>query len=321
MIYDEFASKTDKEFVYVDWDITSKCNFKCYYCNPQSHDGKVGFPNLDMAKQFVNKVKEDYKGVKEFAIYNIFGGEPTIWQDLPEFSRHIKEVDSRNVLQLLTNGTKSLAWWKRNAPYIDNIIVSVHVAQTDIVELVDKFNELANDICIDFQLAMDIEIFDKCVEYFNYAKEHLHKDISLRPKPLRTMLGEPELMAYSDQQKEILKSLKPNHGRKIERIAIPMVKKHNGEVVDADVDITELVVNKENNWNGWACWIGIDTINVTRERNVKIGSQCNEELIIGNLYDLSFKFPLKPVVCEYQTCGCYADILTRKVKNYKGETL
>lgn len=321
MIYDEFTSKVHKDFVYVDWDISSKCNFKCYYCNPQSHDGKVGFPDLDMAKRFVDKIKNDYRGVKDFAVYNIFGGEPTIWKDLTEFSKHVKSVDERNVLQLLTNGNRSLAWWKHNAPYIDNIIVSVHVSQTSIVELVEKFNQLADDMCIDFQLAMDIKVFDKSVEYYNYAKENLRHDISLRPKPLRVMLGEAELMPYSDQQKEILKSLEPSHGRKIERIAVPMIKKYKGEVVDDDVDITELVVNRENNWNKWACWIGIDTINVTRERNIKIGSQCNEHLIIGNLQDLNFKFPLKPVICEYQTCGCYADILTNKVKNYTGETL
>ena len=320
-MYNEFTFKHDMKYVYVDWDITSRCNFSCYYCNPEAHDGKYNFPSLDVAKNFVDKVNEQYTGIKEFAVYNIFGGEPTIWGELPAFSEYIKSINSKNILQLLTNGNRTLKWWKRNAPYIDKIIVSVHVAQTDIVELVDKFNQLADDIVIDFQLAMDQVIFDECVKYFQYAEKNLHPNISLKSKPLRKMLGESELMNYTQLQKETLSTLQNKNGKQIQDIAIPMIKKNNGTVVDPDVDITQLVLNKENNWNGWACWIGIDTINVTREGNITIGSQCNPDIIIGNINNLDFNFPLKPIICKYNTCGCYADIHTRKVKDYKGETI
>ena len=320
-MYDEFTFKHDMKYVYVDWDITSRCNFSCYYCNPEAHDGKYNFPSLDIAKNFVDKVNEQYSGIKEFAVYNIFGGEPTIWRELPAFSEYIKSINSKNILQLLTNGNRTLKWWKRNAPYIDKIIVSVHVAQTDIVELVNKFNQLADNIVIDFQLAMDQVIFDECVEAFKYAELHLHPNISLKSKPLRKILGDSELMPYTLEQKTILSKLRNKNGIYIDGMASPMIKKYQGNIVDRDVDITNLVLNKENNWNGWACWIGIDTINITREGNVTIGSQCNPDIILGNIRDLDFNFPLKPIVCKYQTCGCYADIHTRKVKNYTGDTL
>lgn len=320
-MYDEFTFKHGMDYVYVDWDITSRCNFSCYYCNPEAHDGKYNFPELDTAKNFVDKVQEEYKDIKKFAVYNIFGGEPTIWRELSDFSKHVKAVNPKNIVQLLTNGNKTVNWWKRNAPYIDKIIVSVHVAQADIVELVDKFNAVADDIVIDFQLAMDIRIFDKCVECYNYAEKNLHPNISLKSKPLRKMLGDSELMPYTLDQKTVLSTLKNKNGKNIDGIASPMVKKYQGNIVDSDVDITNLVLNKENNWNGWACWIGIDTINITREGNITIGSQCNPDIILGNINNLNFKFPLKPIICKYQTCGCYADIHTRKVKNYKGDTL
>ena len=320
-MYDEFTFKHGMDYVYVDWDITSRCNFSCYYCNPEAHDGKYNFPELDTAKNFVDKVQEEYKDIKKFAVYNIFGGEPTIWRELSDFSKHVKAVNPKNIVQLLTNGNKTVNWWKRNAPYIDKIIVSVHVAQADIVELVDKFNAVADDIVIDFQLAMDIRIFDKCVECYNYAEKNLHPNISLKSKPLRKMLGDSELMPYTPDQKTVLSTLKNKNGKNIDGIASPMVKKYQGNIVDGDVDITNLVLNKENNWNGWACWIGIDTINITREGNITIGSQCNPDIILGNINNLNFKFPLKPIICKYQTCGCYADIHTRKVKNYKGDTL
>lgn len=320
-MYNEFTFKHQMNYVYVDWDITSRCNFACHYCDPAAHDGKYNFPSLPVAKNVITKINDRYSEVKKFAVYNLFGGEPTIWKELPEFSKFVKTINPDNKLQLLTNGNKTIKWWKRSAPFIDKIIVSVHVAQTDITELVEKFNQLAEDIVIDFQLAMDLKIFDKCVEYYRYAEQHLHPNISLRAKPLRVMLGEAELMPYSEEQKQILKSLQHRQGKQVEGIAIPMVKKLDGKIIDEDVDITQLVLNKENKWKDWACWIGIDTINITRKGNVTIGSQCNEDLILGNIYQDNFIFPLKPVICKYNTCGCYADIHTRKVKDYKGETL
>lgn len=320
-MYDEFTFKHGIDYVYVDWDITSRCNFSCYYCNPEAHDGKYNFPTLSTAKSLVEKIQEEYRDIKKFAVYNIFGGEPTIWRELPEFSRHVKQINPSNIVQLLTNGNRTLNWWKKNSPYIDKIIVSVHVAQSDIVELVNKFNEVADDIVIDFQLAMDKQIFDKCVEFYKYAEENLHPNISLKAKPLRKILGDSELMPYTVEQKSILSTLKNKNGRYIDGIASPMIKKYKGNIVDQDVDITDLVLKNENNWNNWACWIGIDTINITREGNITIGSQCNPDLILGNINNLDFKFPLKPIICKYQTCGCYADIHTRKVKNYKGDTI
>lgn len=320
-MYNEFTHKHQTEYVYVDWDITSRCNFACYYCNPEAHDGKYNFPKLDIAKNLVNKISEQYKDIKQFAVYNIFGGEPTIWKELPEFSKHVKKINSDNIIQLLTNGNKTVNWWKRNAPYIDKIIVSVHVAQADIVELVNKFNAVADDIVIDFQIAMDQKIFDKCVSDFKYAEQHLHPGISLRVKPLRKILGSSELMLYTEEQKNMLLQLKNKDGRNIPRIASPMIKKYNDTVIDSAVNITNLILNNDNNWNGWACWIGIDTINITRNGNIKIGSQCNPDLVIGNIYNLDFIFPLVPVICKYNTCGCYADIHTRKVKDYKGTTI
>jgi hypothetical protein len=97
-----------------------------------------------------------------------------------------------------------------------------------------------------------------------------------------------------------------------------MVKKLNGTVVDPAVNIGKLVLSKENNWYGWACWIGIDTITINRYGNVKIGSGCNPDLVLGNINSLDFKFPLIPVKCKYTTCGCFADISTTKKLNYTG---
>ena len=94
------------------------------------------------------------------------------------------------------------------------------------------------------------------------------------------------------------------------------IKKYKGDVVDPAVNINKLVLNKENNWKGWACWVGIDTITINRTGDIKIGSGCNPDLVLGNISNLNFKFQLIPVRCRYDTCSCFADIATTKIKNY-----
>ena len=313
MEYDEFTHTN--RYVYVDWDMSSRCNYSCYYCTPESHDNKINFPKLSDATALVDKITTEYAGVKDFAIYNLLGGEPTIWTDLPEFSRYVKQAKSKNMIQLLTNGNRTVQWWKRNAAYIDKIILTVHVAQADIVELVEKFNELANDMYIDFQVAMDIAVFDKCVEDYYYAYNNLHKNISLYPKPLRTVLSANELMPYTAEQDYIIKNLPSKWGRELE-FQSPLIKKYKGDVVDPAVNINSLVLNKENNWKDWACWVGIDTITINRIGDIKIGTSCNPDLVLGNISNLDFKIPMIPVKCRYDTCSCFADIATTKIKNY-----
>lgn len=319
MKYDEFTHCN--QYVYVDWDVSSRCNYSCLYCPVESHDGKVNFPKLEIVKSVVDKIASEYSDVKEFAVYNILGGEPTIWNELPEFSKYIKTVNNKNVLQLLTNGNRTLRWWTKTVPYIDKVIVSVHVAQSDINELVDKFNALANDMYIDFQIAMDVAVFDKAVADYHYAYNNLHKNISITHKPLRKVLSGTELMLYSDEQINIMNKLSSRWGKNFDVLDSPMIKKMNGVVVNNSVKINQLVLSKQNSWRNWACWIGIDSITITREGNIKLGSGCNPNLILGNINNLNFKFPLIPVKCNYDICGCFADICTTKKLNYIGDTL
>lgn len=315
--YDEIRFLTEPRSVFVDWDLSSRCNYRCSYCTPSSHDGKINFPSIDTFKRVVDKIQYEYADIKDYAVYNLLGGEPTIWNQFEECSRYIKQVNPKNQLQILTNGNRTLNWWQRNIEYIDSVILTVHVAQADIKELVSKFNALDTDSYILLQIALDISVFDKCIEYFYYAKEHLNSNIHLSAKTLLKILSDPDLMDYTDAQREIIKSITYTP----DRTKSDFVKLRNDNIVDDDIDMFGMILQKQNNWKGWACWIGIDTITITNTGNVKIGSMCNPQLILGNINDLNFDIPKIPVRCNYSECGCLTDIYTKKVKYYGGPTL
>jgi MoaA/NifB/PqqE/SkfB family radical SAM enzyme len=320
-----FTHSQTPPYIFVDWNMSSICNYDCYYCNEVFHDGKVKFPDIQVAKNVVDKIELEYKE-KDFAYFNLLGGEPTAWKHLEEFSYYVKKVNDKNILQLVTNGSRSLQWWVKHAKFIDRIIVSVHVAQCDIKELVSKFNTIVNETDIRFVITMDVKLFDKCVEYYNYAYDNLSDKIKLLPKPLRVQLGGPlknQLMPYTKEQKITIQNLKEKWAYHKSRQYSSHIRQYSSQMMQdgTPIDIVKLITNEENNWKGWACWIGIETISITRNGDVKIGIACNPHLKLGTIKNLNFKIPMKPVKCMYDKCSCWADIQTTKIKNYTGETL
>lgn len=316
--YDEIRFVNEPPYVFIDWDMSSKCNYKCSYCTPASHDGKIDFPDINVVKQFVDKIDIEYNGIKEYATYNIIGGEPTLWNKFEEFSTYIKQVNPKNKLQILTNGNRTLNWWQRNIRYIDTVILTVHVAQADIKELVNKFNALDTNAYIELQIGLDVAVFDKSIEYFHYAKEHINENIKLSAKPLLKLLSDPEWMSYTEEQQRIIQDLTPTTDDTITPVKFAKFK---NDVVIEPARLNDLILKQQNNWYGWACWIGIDTLTVTREGFVKIGSMCNPNLKLGSIYNLDFSIPKIPVRCKYTSCSCLTDIYTKKKKYYYDNTL
>lgn len=78
----------------------SGCNFRCGFChNPELVDGKINEVNLEaLLKNIGSKVRTGwYQGI------TISGGEPTIYQDLPEFMKRLKDMNLS--VKLDTNGS------------------------------------------------------------------------------------------------------------------------------------------------------------------------------------------------------------------------
>ncbi len=65
----------------------------------------------------IDKISQTYND--KFAVFNLFGGEPTIWREIPSFFEYAQSVNDKNKVQLLTNGNKTKKWLLRNQHKID----------------------------------------------------------------------------------------------------------------------------------------------------------------------------------------------------------
>jgi pyruvate formate lyase activating enzyme len=128
------------------------CTFKCGYChNPELVLHYSSIPDIDEDEvlDYLEKKKMWVDGVC------ITGGEPTIYNDLPEFVDKLKKIGMK--VKLDTNGT--------NPSVLKRLIGKIDYAAMDIKNVLDKYKEV---VCVDLdksKIKESIELIKKMKDY------------------------------------------------------------------------------------------------------------------------------------------------------------
>jgi len=290
-------------FFDVDWLIGTICNYNCSYCAPYLHDGKYKFIDIEVAKKFLLQLKKEKQDKK--LVFIISGGEPTIWNGLPEFISLAKENNIE--IQLITNGSKPIEWWETNGGNIDLLVVSFHWEFGDPKHL--------EQVCLTlrekFKTHIKVNILlkkEKFEESYKLASK-LEKNIPgiiIELRPLRQHHG-MYLIDYSKEQLDRLKN-KNRFGRFLEKHKYQIVYTNNNEVFKPDLSI----IKKENCWKDWECYIGLENLKILFDGTVMRGN-CDLGEPLGNIYT-GVTLPTKPIICNRDFCKCVTDIRTTKIK-------
>ena len=195
---------SDKYDYKITWLLHTKCNFLCSYCPPNLHSGKtidinaieIGF--LNFCKIFSNNK----------IMLNFLGGEPTLYDDLPDKIKMIKELNSTNRILITTNGSRSFKYLKTLAKYAE-LSFSIHLHQLSIHKLADKINQ--------FSKCTDIQPFQVHILYpstsDNLLKDFLNKldniNYYIRVIKLREMYNDSRIdyYKYSFKQNKLIQEL------------------------------------------------------------------------------------------------------------------
>ena len=111
-----------KEFVVVNWCLGNTCNYSCTYCPDYLHDGSSGWLNYEDVEIFCERVINHYGDKKIY--FEFTGGEVTMWKDFPKIISYLKDNDVN--VGLISNGSRTLRWWKENYKNIDHVSLSYH---------------------------------------------------------------------------------------------------------------------------------------------------------------------------------------------------
>lgn len=327
----------------IRWSPNNVCNFKCRYCFPNSNTGEYGSPkDLNLVIKNFNFLLQEYKEKlgKTRCHLKIGGGEPTLWKELDIFIDSIKQ--NNNVyISLITNGSRSIRWWKEHGHKVDNVHLSHHVAQADLdhtIEVADIMYELGKKITV--KVLMDLTCWDECVR----AVEYLKKNSKNRFMITVAEIIEPEInsistirevgrtdLKYSTEQKKYLSNgLKRIPGpwwfwknkhlitsgqvNLYESVAIL----ESGEKVKAKA---ETYINRNwNNFKNWKCNIGLESIFIDRTGEIK--GACDQHLygldfdynILSEDFVEKFSLNTEPVICGKYNCLCSPETHVSKSK-------
>jgi MoaA/NifB/PqqE/SkfB family radical SAM enzyme len=321
--YNLFEVTSEDEFVTIDWNMGNTCNYSCTYCDDYFNNGSISWTDEDVAFEFVKRCTDHYKSIGKKVLWNLLGGEPTVWKNFSSFFKRVKQLDPECRIRVLTNGSRTLNWWKKTAPILDDIVISFHPESADI-EHCSNVSAVLRDAGVfhSIQICLYPPHLDKCYEAAEYFHANARCNVVII-KSLRLTLASSETFVYEqDYLDRILRfDGEPKWTSEFldgDSKANPYAKNlkfiSNSDELHVS-SANELMRKGQNTWKGWNCNIGIETLVVEMNGRVTSGSSCNHETDLGNINDPSnIEFPTKPTVCQWTWCSCIADVETTKYR-------
>lgn len=306
----EHANESNSDWFVVNWCLGNFCNFECSYCPDVLHNGTKRWPEPDVIKNFITKVKQTHPDKKLY--FEFTGGEVTLYKHLIDICQFCSDNDVK--VGLITNGSRTLRYWEQNKKYFDHVCISFHPEFADEKHFVEVVKLLHNDIRTHVNIMMSPDKFEYCYSVANKIKDL--GNISMALQPLIHDFGD-KLFDYNEFQNNILekqhelitKHIKFNRSFDYYRGAMKMIGPEKTRVQSAHKFISE----KQNNWFGWDCYAGVEQLIVDMDGSIYRG-WCKVGGLIGNIADTNLQLPTKPISCNKTMCHCNFDIMSTKEK-------
>lgn len=298
------------------WVINNICTNHCDYCPPDLHYGTNYHYDWEKAKSFIERLMARYPKIN----CAISGGEPTLSPFLVDMIKMFQEKG--HSVSLTTNGAKkSLFYWEQLAEVTSNICFSYHPAYPDYAFLnkVTLASKLTN---VTIRLMMDTRHWDHCVE--------MHKKFLNIPsvsvevvRILTEMAGKPVGNGYTSEQ---LKWMEENNRRnaltfefKVNNPKHIYVTNRSEFVfddgsVEREGNTNNLIIEGDNNFKGWGCNIGLESMYVHYNGWVR-KANCFQG---GDLFHINdheqHELPNAGEICFQSSCFCGTDVAVSKMK-------
>ena len=300
---------TDVRFTIVEWTLGNKCTYACSYCPSVLHDGSVGWQDHEKLTSFLDACVEHYTdGMGREVLVQYTGGEPTVY---PKFKELLQHGNKRGIRQsIISNGSRTVRYWADTAHYFEKVHLSYHPEFADPEHFVKVSQEIAKHTDLHVNVLMKPGQFGPILAMCAQLKAACPDSVILL-KPLQKDFGE-ELYDYSPHEQTILNSMHSFHTNAPKRKNYPTGQL---KVTDADGNTSltipsDLMLKGLNRWKGWDCQIGVETLNVDMNGEIR-GGLCRVGGSYGNI-STGFKLPTQGVVCTREWCTCHLDIMVTK---------
>lgn len=292
--------------LYIHWDITTMCEYKCSYCYAmKEYDKNWMRPgNWEKQKRVIEEISKSTLPV----FLGLLGGEPTYhhkyWDLLYMIDEKILSKHKDNRLYITTNGAKPTEFFEKHTINIDKIkfLWSFHPEYIDE----NAFDNFVKNIKLitDKGYSSRVNIMlHPAKKYWEITKRIINElkkiDVELHPHFIYS--SPHETVKYSEDFYNDFKFI------------LSMTKKEyiffNNDKKEEYSDY-EVFQNKINKFKGWNCLNNNYEINL----NCDVNRFCVEQK--HPIYDDYFKNinEIKPVICPHNFCSCDGLLKIKKEK-------
>lgn len=290
----------------IAWELTTTCNYSCWYCPDYLHNGRYKWPNLESSLAFFNELAKR----KDIIHIDMAGGEPTLWPELDEF---LLRKPSNAVIEVSSNGSRTIRWWQKNFKYIDGVCLTFHPDTADpehfynLCEVLEKYEDKIINV---FIMATKTRI-DVCKDLYNRLFDSEFK-ISVSTKVLEDRVRKQNDRRFIDNNGS--QEIKDFLNQQFDRCRVSTYKSKPNEVYMDGVLFNHRIspLNNTNRFYGWQCNVGINRLHIRANGDV-FRATCRVGGVLGNINESSsITYDQTPVICKMASCGCLDEIKVEK---------
>ena len=308
--------KREQEVLSVYWTLTDFCNFRCNYCPTNLHSGdfksgrKPGYPTDSEIRIFLDRlINVHAKG--KFLQVCISGGEPTLH---PMYEEIVDTLRPHGIVETITNGTRSIDWWKQLKHFPDKIVMSLHAGWTKI----DKVNELGeflldNNVYVTYNMMCDPGKWESVQDMYKQLTPRLQALVNA--KILTHHIDGPsdgQQWEYHPEQIEYIKSISVSleqPERRFSNINLSSTLIYDDGTSSKLVSPFAIINNNQHGFYNWECSAGSEGITISYD-GFAYASNCRS-VRMGRINN--FNLFQNPIICPRNLCKCGSDIpLTKK---------
>lgn len=292
----------------VDWTLGNSCNYACSYCPAVLHDGSIAWPPLEVLTRFVDRLAEHYRRMGREVVFQLTGGEPTVYPQFLELLGHVRGCGCK--VGVISNGSRTLRWWGEARRLLDQTVLTHHVEFVELGHFVEVVRLLAERVRTHVNVTMHPERFEECLAAAGRIAAEC-ADVTLTLKPLLVGFGS-ETYAYSPGQREVIERTRfeVRRTRPVEA-ARGLMRLTYEDGASELLKPAQLIVRGLNRFAGWRCQAGVELLAVDARGRVFRGL-CREGGMVGQVSDEELALPSEPVTCTRATCHCATDLMTTR---------
>lgn len=300
------------------WVLNNICTNHCDYCPPTLHSGTNHHYDWEHANTFIDRLLKKYPKIH----CSISGGEPTVSPFFPDLVK--KFYNAGQTVGLTTNGARSVRYWEEISSYFSYICFSYHPQFHDD-KLLEKAIAASRFTNSTVRIMMDSRYWDRAVSMY----EQCAKISTIRTESVRVLSEMADRHVGNEYNSEQLKwmtdnsAVLPTTSVGSENIFGQVRSSKTGAsfyyedgTYDTHGDTNTLITRGDNDFRGWACNIGIESLFIHFDGSIKKGN-CLQG---GNLFHINDHevnaLPNSGELCVQGICHCGTDVNITKFPLY-----